>query len=115
MHSAQRRLEAARILLAQGYVPDAISRMYYGAFESAKALLLLEEIDPGTHAGTINQLGHHFRDRIETAALTRLRQDREGCDYELSRPPVEYGEELLEDAQQFVGKVSALLEELRPS
>lgn len=37
---ARKKLEAARVLLAQGFIDDAVSRAYYTIFHAATALLL---------------------------------------------------------------------------
>lgn len=108
--SARQRIEAARLLMDEAYLPDAISRMYYGVFEAARALLLSEDINPGTHAGVINQLGFRFRDTLDVVTVTQLRQDREGCDYELSRPPLDHVQNRLAQAQDFVDRVSDLID-----
>ena len=77
LRSAQRRLGAARLLLDEDFVPDAINRMYYGVAEASRALLIEKGVDPGTHAGMINQLGLHYRDVLDVITVTQLRQDRD--------------------------------------
>jgi uncharacterized protein (UPF0332 family) len=109
LRSAQQRLGAARLLLDAEFVPDAISRMYYGVAEASRALLIEKGIDAGTHAGMINQLGLHYRDVLDVITVTRLRQDREGCDYELSDPPVDYARDRLTQARRFVDGAVALI------
>ncbi len=44
-------LRAAEALLALGLANDAVSRAYYAAFHYARALLLLEGLEPKTHRG----------------------------------------------------------------
>jgi len=109
LRSAQRRLGAARLLLDAEFVPDAISRMYYGVAEASRALLIEQGVDPETHAGMINQLGLHYRDVLDVITVTQLRQDWEGCDYELSHPPGDYARERLTQARRFVDGAAALI------
>ncbi|PSQ86506.1 MAG: hypothetical protein BRD42_04835 [Bacteroidetes bacterium QS_3_64_15] len=45
LQSAQDRLAAAKTLFEGGHAPDAVSRAYYGVFEAARTLLLLEDIN----------------------------------------------------------------------
>ena len=111
LQSARERLEAARLLLGEGYLPDAINRAYYGGYEAARALLLAEDVQTRTHAGLINQLGRHFREALNTRTLTKLRQDREGCDYELVRLSVSRVRLRLNQAQDFIDQAAELLRE----
>ncbi|MBN1611103.1 MAG: HEPN domain-containing protein [Polyangiaceae bacterium] len=53
-------LGAADALLGLGLANDAVSRAYYAAFHYARALLLLEGLEPKTHRGVIALLGQHF-------------------------------------------------------
>lgn len=110
MQTAQDRLAAAETLVEGGYHPDAVSRAYYGVFEAARALLLLEGVETATHAGVGNRLGFHYREDIDTRTFTRLRQEREGCDYELSVPSEERVRECLQQAKTFVAKSVSLVE-----
>ena len=86
LQSARERLAAAEMLLDGGHHPDAVSRAYYGVYEAARALLLVKDVETSTHAGVGNRLGVHYRDDIDTRTFSRLRSEREGCDYELSIP-----------------------------
>lgn len=53
-------LEAARCLLANGFLRDAVSRAYYAAYHWARALLFLKGLEPKTHRGTIQLLSLHY-------------------------------------------------------
>lgn len=115
LQSARDRLAAAETLLDGGHVPDAISRAYYGVFEAARALLLVEDVEASTHAGIGNRLGFHYRgdiDRgdIDTRIFSRLRKEREGCDYELSEPGEERARTCLQQARSFIDAARPLIE-----
>ncbi len=50
MKKAESKLEAARVLLNEGKLEDAVSRAYYAAYNAARAILLLGE-EASTHGG----------------------------------------------------------------
>lgn len=102
-------MAAAETLLDGGHFPDAISRAYYGVFEAARALLLVEDVEASTHAGIGNRLGFHYRDDIDTRIFSRLRKEREGCDYELSEPGEERVRTCLQQARSFVEAARSLI------
>ncbi len=54
---AERRLRAARILLREGVVEDAVNRAYYNVFYAAKAMLNVLGFDVKTHSGLISEFG----------------------------------------------------------
>ena len=109
---ARERLEAAAFLLEKGFPADATSRAYYGVYEAARVLLASRNVRPATHKGVENQLGHRLRDEsIELQIFSRLRTDRQRCDYELDRPDPSQVETHLEDAKRFVEQAEALISE----
>lgn len=111
LNVARERLEASALLLDEGFPADAASRMYYGVYEAARVLLATREVWPATHKGVENQLGHRFRDEpIDLQTFSRLRTDRQRCDYELDRPDPSRVETHLEDAQAFVKQAETLIE-----
>jgi uncharacterized protein (UPF0332 family) len=109
---ARERLEASALLLEEGFPADAASRAYYGVYEAARVLLASRDVRPGTHKGVENQLGHRLWDEpIELQIFSRLRTDRQRCDYELDRPNPSRVEGHLEDARRFVKQAEALANE----
>ncbi len=54
-------LRAAEALLALQLYNDAVSRAYYAAFHHARALLLLDGLEPKTHRGVFALLERHLR------------------------------------------------------
>lgn len=108
---AQERLEAAVLLLEEGFPADATSRAYYGVYEAARVLLASQDVRPATHKGVENQLGHRFREEpIDLQVFSRLRTDRQRCDYELDRPTPSRVATHLEDARAFVTQAKELVE-----
>lgn len=99
------------MLFDHEHYPDAVSRAYYGIYEAARALLLIEGVEASTHAGVGNRLGYHYRGDIDTRSFSRLRSEREGCDYELSEPSEERTRTCLQQARSFVEQAEALIDE----
>jgi uncharacterized protein (UPF0332 family) len=53
-------LAAADLLAENGFINDAVSRLYYYLFYYVRAFLLTESLQPKTHEGTLRLLGMHF-------------------------------------------------------
>jgi uncharacterized protein (UPF0332 family) len=75
----------ARAALELGIARDALSRAYYSAFHAARALLLLDGIEPKTHSGVLGMFSAHWvkTGRMESAqvlVLTRLQSYRLASD-----------------------------------
>jgi len=79
-----------------------MNRLYFGALESARALLLTRDLTPKTHKGIGMKLGQHFRSEVDVGLLTKLRQNREEADYNLREPSSDEIETYLERAEEFV-------------
>ncbi len=60
LQKASDSLDAARLLVAQGFNDFAISRAYYTMFYVAEALLLGEGLTFSKHSGVISAFGQHF-------------------------------------------------------
>ncbi len=79
-------LKSAELLASHGQYTDAISRLYYYAFHTVRALLFSKGFEPKTHEGALRLLGLHF---IKTGILNtgishifaRLMKYREEADY----------------------------------
>jgi len=67
-------LRAAEALVTLQLYNDAVSRAYYAAFHYARALLLLEGLEPKTHRGVFALLERHFEatGRLSRDALSRF-------------------------------------------
>ncbi|MFP4228167.1 MAG: HEPN domain-containing protein [Salinivenus sp.] len=106
LQTARRRLDAARLLHRHEFPSDAMSRLYFGVLESARALLLLRDLTPKTHKGIGMKLGQHFRNDVDVGLLTKLRQNREEVDYNLREPSSDEIKTYLDRAEEFI-EVSA--------
>jgi len=57
---ATEALAAATLLYENGYISDAISRLYYFVLYHVRALLLSKALEPRSHDGALRLLGLHF-------------------------------------------------------
>ena len=108
-------LRAAQALLGLDLYNDAVSRAYYAAFHYARALLLLEGLEPKSHRGVMALLEHHFEaaGRLSRDALSRfarLQTFRGLADYDArERLPRERATEEVASARAFVDEARATL------
>lgn len=111
MTKAKEKLEAAKKLLQEGFLDDAISRAYYSVFHSASAALLSEGIVPKTHEGLKTMFGLHLIkqgkiDKKYGRWLSQLKDERENGDYDI------YVSFEKEDAEQAIKEAEGFLEEI---
>jgi uncharacterized protein (UPF0332 family) len=83
---AGQSLRAADLLAKSGFHGDAVSRLYYFIYHSAKALLLSEGLEPKSHEGLLRLLGLHFvktgiLSTAESHTISRMMKYREEADY----------------------------------
>jgi uncharacterized protein len=109
-------LRAAEALLGLGLANDAVSRAYYAAFHYARALLLLEGLEPKTHRGVVSLLGSHFEVSGRLAAgrvseLAALQTFRSIADYDSrDRLSLARAEAQVATARGFVDAARAILQ-----
>lgn len=117
MERAESSSKAAILLASKGFYSDAVSRLYYFIYHSAKALLFSEGLEPRRHEGLLRLLGQHF---VKTGTLTtrdshivsRLMKYREEADYNPSYSfTKEDYDELLVDTQGLHDKIVRYLNE----
>ena len=119
LNDAHESLEAARVLLENGFYRDAISRAYYAMFYAASALLRAKGVVTKSHRGVIAKFGLEFVNRgiVEkyyAKALSLAETSRERADYDPTyRPSEEEAESIIEDAERFIERVEKALEELK--
>ena len=58
--SAQKTLDAARVLADHGYWNSALNRLYYAAFYAVNALLVVNNIKTKSHSAVKSQLSLYF-------------------------------------------------------
>ncbi|MFO7650863.1 MAG: HEPN domain-containing protein [bacterium] len=112
---ARRTLDAAELLLQRGFLEEASSRIYYGAFYAVVALLGTRGLRSSRHSGVIALFHQEFVKpgafpRELAKALDRAFDSRLGGDYaDFVRFEPEELAELLAQARAFVAKVEELV------
>ena len=117
LNKGERSLEVGRVLLAQGFYPEALSRAYYAMFYAAKAALTLEGVHVRKHSSVISAFGRCFAKtgRVPSRLHVALREaldDRHEADYALiSDISREEAERRMEEANEFISQARGLLEQ----
>jgi hypothetical protein len=83
---ATEALAAATLLYENGYISDAISRLYYFVLYHVRALLLSKGLEPRSHEVALRLLGLHFvreglMDKRAAQIFSKLMKFREEADY----------------------------------
>lgn len=68
MQKARQALDDAELLLNHDRVEAAVNRIYYAAFDAAKAALLMKGETPSSHSGVKTRFSYHF---VRTETLSR--------------------------------------------
>lgn len=108
---AGEKLRVAEMLLANGAWDDAVSRAYYAAFHAISALHLSKGQVYSSHAQSIGRFNKDFvKTEISpkefSAILTRLFEDRQSGDYDLSGlVTAEDARRDVEDAKRFLDAI----------
>ncbi len=79
-------MEAADLLYRNGFVNDAVSKLYYSVLYHVRAILLTEGLEPRSHEGALRLLGLHFikkgfLERRTSHIFSKLMKFREEADY----------------------------------
>ena len=110
MQRAQERLEAAKFLLREGFISDGVSRLYYAAFEAARAVLEALQIAPipRTHTGVHHLFYNHVVHKCEwpgDLADPLDQTDRIAADYAGFDDPNFDPESAIEHTERFIAAV----------
>ena len=86
LERAAEAIAAATLLYENGYISDAVSRLYYFVLYNIRALLLSKGLEPRSHEGAIRLLGLHFvreglMDKSTAQIFSKLMKFREEADY----------------------------------
>jgi len=57
---ANEAIRAANLLFENGFIRDAVSKVYYCLLYSIRAVLLTEGLEPKSHEGALRLFGLHF-------------------------------------------------------
>jgi uncharacterized protein (UPF0332 family) len=112
IEKSREKLDAAKTLLREGFIDDAISRAYYSMFHAASAVLLSKGITVESHSALKTMFGLHLikTGKIEKKYgqwLNKLKDERENGDYDI------FTSFELEDAKNGVNEAEEFLEEMR--
>jgi len=115
VEKSKEKLNAAKALLKDGFIDDAISRAYYSMFHAASAVLLSDGISVESHGALKNMFGLHFVktgkiDKKFSRWLNKLKDERENGDYDIftsfdtddARIDIQEAEEFLEEMQRYL-------------
>lgn len=112
---ALENLDAAEVLIGQGFAEIAASRAYYAMFYSAEALLLKKGLHFSSHSAVIAAFGKEFAKTGEMNPqhhqnLIKAQSIRQISDYGYNEPlPVEDVREVLRWAREFYQATEAYL------
>lgn len=115
---AENKITAAKVLIKEGMYADAVSRIYYGIFHAARAMLALKGLDSKKHSGIISLFNQHF---VKTGLLPKdfgkiiknAKDLREESDYnEFYLVSIKDAEELLKDGTRFILGIKKRIQEI---
>jgi uncharacterized protein (UPF0332 family) len=83
---ANEATRAAHLLFENGFVRDAVSKIYYSLLYSIRAVLLTEGLEPKSHEGALRLFGLHFVkpgafEAKDSHIFSKLMKLREEADY----------------------------------
>lgn len=117
MERADKVMKAADLLFTNGFLNDAISRLYYFVLYNIRALLLTKGLEPKSHEGTLRLFGLHFVkegvfDPKSSHVFSKLMKYREEADYNPSYVfTKEDFVEFRKEAEELTNKISLFLGE----
>lgn len=116
IEKSQEKLNAAKALLKDGFIDDAISRAYYSMFHAASAVLLAAGITVESHSALKAMFGLHFVrpgkiDKKFSRWLNKLKDERENGDYDIftsfeyadARMDIEEADGFLAEMKRYLG------------
>ena len=117
MERADKAMKAADLLFTNGFLNDAISRLYYFVLYNIRALLLTKGLEPKSHEGTLRLFGLHFvKEGVfepkSSHVFSKLMKYREEADYNPSYVfTKEDFVEFRKEAEELTNKISLFLGE----
>jgi uncharacterized protein (UPF0332 family) len=114
---AKEAVRAAQLLFENGFVRDAISKLYYSLLYSVRALLLVKGLEPKSHEGALRLFGLHFIkagnfEAKDSHIFSKLMKYREEADY---NPSYTFSQEdfieLKNEAETVIQRITTCLKE----
>ena len=115
IEKGKEKLGAAKALLREGFIDDAISRAYYCMFHAPSAVLLAEGITVDSHSALKTMFGLRLikTEKIDQKYgrwLNRLKDDRENGDYDIFTSfKHEDAQESINEAEDFIKEMERYL------
>lgn len=83
---ANEAIRAANLLFENGFVKDAVSKLYYSLLYAVRALLLTRGLEPRSHEAALRLFGLHFVkpgifEAKDSHIFSKLMKYREEADY----------------------------------
>ena len=111
MDRANEAIRASNLLFDNGFLRDAISKLYYSLLYSIRALLLTEGLEPKSHEGALRLFGLRFVkpgafEAKDSHVFSKLMKFREEADYNPSYSFVP------EDYTEFKSEAEAVIQKI---
>lgn len=111
-----RELEAARLVLGQGFTEQACGHAYYAAFYAVQEALIAAGRSAKTHSGTLSAFGELLQERRGPTdagrVFSRLHQTREETTYRWMGASPEEAEDAIAKAQQVIATAKELISQI---
>jgi uncharacterized protein (UPF0332 family) len=83
---ADESMKAADLLFSNGFIRDAVARLYYSLLYTVRAMLLTKGLEPKSHEGALRLFGLHFVKQglfepEDSHVFSRLMKYRQEADY----------------------------------
>ncbi len=113
---AEKAKEAAQLLMDNGFINDAVSKLYYFLLYGIRALLLTKGMEPKSHEGALRLFGLHFvKEGVfvskDSHVFSKLMKFKEEADYNPSYVfTKEDFKDLAREAEELFFEIKAYLE-----
>jgi uncharacterized protein (UPF0332 family) len=86
IHHANESMKAADLLFNNGFIRDAVAKLYYSLLYMVRAMLLTKGLEPKSHEGALRLFGLHFVKKGvfeagDSHVFSRLMKYRQEADY----------------------------------
>jgi len=115
MTRADEAMRASELLYENGFIKDAVSKLYYSVLYSIRGLLLTKSLEPKSHEGALRLFGLHFVksgifETKDSHLFSKLMKYREEADYNPSYPFISQDYiEFKKEAETLIQKIKIYL------
>jgi hypothetical protein len=109
--------KAADLLFENGFIRDAVAKLYYSLLYTVRAMLLIKGLEPKSHEGALRLFGMHFVKKgifesRDSHVFSKLMKYREEADYNPSYvfTPEDYAE-FKKEAEIVMHKITSRLKQ----